>query len=233
MRRSLRRADAGFVLATRPSLALLAVALLAIGAAWLAGRHRAQTALAGEAALQARHDSLQRQFDATQQRLLQLEQQQQGLTAERAESARQLAQLQSQLAREAQDAAFYRAIATGTGDAAVAIQRLRIQAFEQAGRYRLTLVLTRPLGREDTVRGRGTLQLSGQQGGRPVHYALGQLSVDKSADWVFNYQYILKIDIDVALPDGFVPDRVTIELLPDRAGQRGLRQAFLWQPAVP
>ena len=203
--------------------------MLAISAAWLAGRHRAQAAVASEASLQARHASLQRQFDAAQQHLLELQLQQQGLAAERAQTARQLAQLQSQLAREAQDAAFYRAIASGSGDAVVAIQRLRIQAFEQPRHFRLTLVLSRPLGRQDTVTGRGTLRLSGRQGGQSVSYGLGRLSVDKSVDWAFNYQYIHKIELDLELPEGFEPDRVTIDLRPDRAGQRGLRQAFLWQ----
>lgn len=211
----------------------MAVALLAIGAAWLAGRHGAQAALAAEASLQARHEDLQRRFELTQQHLLQLEQGQQSVAAERAETARQLAQLQSQLAREAQDAAFFRAIASGPADAVVAIQRLRIQAFEQPRHFRLTLVLTRPLGREETVAGRGTLRLSGRQDGQAANYRLEQLSVDKSADWAFKYQYVHKRELDLVLPEGFVPDRVTIDLRPDRAGQRGLRQAFLWQSAAP
>ena len=206
----------------------LALALLSAAAGFLSGRHRADAQVATVAALQAHNDALRQALQESQARESALVSERSGVAAERSEAARLLAQTQSQLAREAQDAAFFRAIATAGAESPVSIQRLRIRSL--AGRrYHLTLVLGRPLGREDQVSGSGTLALEGRRGGQSASVQMAQISVDKSAKLAFSYRTIQSIELDVDLPDGFDPDRLIVELSPSRAGAAGLRQAFLWQ----
>ena len=211
-------------------IALLLVVFSA-GAGFAVGRYRADAQTAALSALEARHEMAQARLAQSQAREALTLSERSALSAERAESARLLAQAQTQLARESQDAAFFRAIATAGGDSPVTIQRLRIQTLALPRRYRLALVLARPVGREDVVTGTGSLQLEGTGGGRPAKLALAQVSVDKSAKWGFNYRNMQAIEIDVELPQGFVPERLSIELSPARTGAAGLRQAFLWQPS--
>ena len=206
----------------------MALALVSAAAGFVLGRYRADAQLAVVAATQARNDALQLALQESQARESQLVSERSGLAAERGEAARVLAQTQSQLAREAQDAAFYRAIATAGADSPVSIQRLRITAVT-GRRYHLSLVLARPLGREDQVSGSGSLSLEGSRAGQAATLQMSQVVVDKSAKWAFNYRNIQAIELDVDLPEGFDPDRLIVELSPARLGAAGLRQAFLWQ----
>ena len=151
-------------------LGLLSLALVAAG--YLLGRlHTAvvpATAAYQEAAAQARQTA-----DAAD-RL--------GLTQERAAVASELGRLQAQLARQAQDLAFYRSIATTTAPAPITVQQLHLQAGTGPGRYALSLVLGRPLRREDAVSGTATLRVEGVR-------AAQQVSL-KILDFNFNYRYL-------------------------------------------
>jgi hypothetical protein len=129
------------------------------------------------------------------------------------------------------DIEFMPGIFKGIKPAFVCRVLLRIRTLALPRRYRLALVLARPVGREDIVTGTGSLQLEGASGGRPAKLALAQVAVDKSAKWGFNYRNMQVIEIDIELPQGFVPERLSIELSPARIGAAGLRQAFLWQPS--
>ena len=216
-------------LRTPVALGAALVLTLAVGTAgWLVGRYRADAQGAATVAAQARIEALQRALQESQARESVLVSERSGLVAERAEAARLLAQTQAQLAREAQDAAFFRAVASAGADSPVSIQRLRIRSL--AGRrFRVTLVLARPLGREDQVGGSGTLALEGRRGGQGATLQMAQVSVDKTAKLTFSYRTIQTIELDMELPEGFEADRLIVELAPARVGAAGLRQAFLWQ----
>jgi hypothetical protein len=142
-----------------------------------------------------------------------------GLAQERAAVASDLGRLQSQLARQAQDLAFYRSIATTTAPAPVTVQQLRLQAGPGSGRYALSLVLGRPLRREDRVSGSATLRVEGLSATRQVS--------EKILDFSFDYRYLQQNKLEITLPPDLQPARLVLEL-------RLLRpQAGLWQQIVP
>jgi hypothetical protein len=188
-------------------LGLLSLALVAAG--YLLGRLRTAvvpaTAAYQEAAAQARQTA-----DAAD-RL--------GLTQERAAVASELGRLQAQLARQAQDLAFYRSIATTTAPAPITVQQLRLQAGTGPGRYALSLVLGRPLRREDAVSGTATLRVEGVR-------AAQQVSV-KILDFNFNYRYLQQKKLEITLPPDLQPARLLLELRLTKP------QAGLWQQIVP
>jgi len=188
-------------------LGLLSLALLASG--YLLGRMHAAvvpaTAADAGAAAQARQTA-----DAAD-RL--------GLTQERAAVASELGRLQAQLARQAQDLVFYRSIATTTAPAPVTVQQLRLRAGTGPDRYALSLVLGRPLRREDPVSGTATLRVEGLRGG-------GQIS-EKILDFSFNYRYLQQNHLEIILPEDLQPARLVLELHLTKP------QAGVWQQIIP
>jgi len=191
-------------------LGLLSLALLASG--YLLGRLHASVRLAVVPAVAATAaPSPSAQLVGAADRL--------GLAQERAAVAGELGRLQSQLARQAQDLAFYRSIATSTAPAPVTVQQLRLQAGTGPGRYALSLVLGRPLRREDLVSGTATLRVEGLRDG-------GQVS-DKILDFNFNYRYLQQNKLEIILPADLQPTRLVLELRLTRP------QTGLWQQVVP
>jgi cytoskeletal protein CcmA (bactofilin family) len=100
-----------------------------------------------------------------------------GHARERAEVARTIGELQAQIARQAQDLAFYRGIA---GDAAAAppvrIQQFRMTSLGAPGRYALRLVLGRPVRPEDVVSGTLALTVEGTRNDMPATLDLGEVT---------------------------------------------------------
>ena len=153
-----------------------------------------------------------------------------GQNRERSEVARTIGELQAQVARQAQDLAFYRGIVGDTAQAPVTIQQFRVVVGVLAQHYTLKLVLGRPVRPEDIIGGALGITLEGLQGAAPASRELAQLTADRKREIAFNFRYLQPIDVDIDLPAGFVPERVTVELRPSRKGATPLRQTFLWTP---
>lgn len=152
-----------------------------------------------------------------------------GQVRERAEVSRTIGELQAQVARQAQDLAFYRGLA---GDSAAAppvrIQQFRIVALDKPGRFTLKLVLGRPVRPEDIVAGTMALAVEGTQGGQPATLELAELTGGKTKELRFSYRYLQMIDTELLLPPGFEPARSTLEVRVARKGVDPIRQTFLW-----
>ena len=152
-----------------------------------------------------------------------------GQTRERAEVSRTIGELQAQVARQAQDLAFYRGV---VGESAlsplVKIQQFRVIAGSTPGAYQLKIVLGRPVRPEDAINGTLGLTVEGSQAGAPVSLELAQLTPDKLRDLRFNFRYLQTLDQDVTLPADFKPERTTVEVRTNRKGVQPVRQSFLW-----
>jgi hypothetical protein len=152
-----------------------------------------------------------------------------GHARERAEVARTIGELQAQIARQAQDLAFYRGIA---GDAAAAppvrIQQFRVTPLGTPGRYTLRLVLGRPVRPEDVVNGTLVLSVEGIRDDKPASLELNDLTVGQLRELRFNYRYLQTFEQEITLPVGFRPERSTLEVRVARKGVEPVRQTFLW-----
>ena len=152
-----------------------------------------------------------------------------GQGRERAEVARTIGELQAQIARQAQDLAFYRGIA---GDAAAAppvrIQQFRVSALGERGRFALRLVLGRPVRPEDVVNGTLGFIIEGTLGDQPASLELAELTAERLGELRFNYRYLQTFEQEIVLPAGFRPERSTVEVRVARKGVEPIRQTFLW-----
>lgn len=152
-----------------------------------------------------------------------------GQVRERAELARTIGDLQAEVARQAQDLAFYRGVVGDSSQAEVMkIQQFSVTAGNEPGIFHLRLVLGRPLRPEDSVSGTVQFSFEGTTAATPVTLDLAAVSDVPGGLLNFSYRYVETLEQDIRLPEGFAPARTTIELQPARKGSNRIRQTFLW-----
>ena len=145
---------------------------------------------------------------------------------------RTLGDLQSKLASQSDDLAFYRSIVAP----ADGIQGLRIQRFVvlPGGGQRevqLKLTLVQAMRHESIVSGLVQITLSGMQEDAPAKYTVGELLGRPRAQLPFSFRYFQAIEQAVVLPAGFEPYATDVRLQSSKL-PRPVEQAFPWQPAT-
>jgi hypothetical protein len=148
------------------------------------------------------------------------------------EIERTLGDLQSQLARQSDDLAFYRSIVSPTDG----IQGLRIQRFDVApaaepGEYRLKLTLVQAMRHESIVSGLAQVTIAGMQGDAPKRYSIGELLGQPRAQLPFSFRYFQTIEQTVTLPKGFEPYETDVILQSSKLRGGPVRQSFQWKVA--
>jgi hypothetical protein len=148
---------------------------------------------------------------------------------EREELARNVTELQTQIARQQQDLQFYRGIVSQTvGAPNVKVQRFQITSGGAARRYKLRLVLVQAARPENTVNGTVALTVEGSEKGRNVTYALAKLTADARAQVPFSFRYFQDLDQEIQLPEGFDPARVNVEVRATGRASSPATQTFNW-----
>lgn len=207
--------------------------LLAMYVAFEWGRGNAgfdsRSARAEEGDLRARIGELEAENRRQRLALAAGETQRVGQAREREELARTIGDLQADVARLTRDLAFYRGVVGESANSQVVrVQQLRISRGKAAGEFQLRLVLGRPLRPEDFVSGRVRVTFEGSVGATATTLDLSQVSDVAGGELTFSYRYLQTLEQAVRLPVGFVPARVTVEMLPSRKGVNPVRETFLW-----
>jgi hypothetical protein len=214
--------------------AAVLLAPLCVYLAFELGRFRAgydvRAALAARGELKDQIHALESREREQRVQLAALESAKIGQTRERSEVSRSIGELQAQVARQAQDLAFYRGIVGESGQSPVKIQQFRVVAGGAPLHFTLKLVLGRPVRPEDVISGVVAITLEGSQGLVPASRDLSQLTAGKKHELEFNFRYLQPIDVEIEIPSGFKPERVTVELRAGRKGAEPLRQSYLWSP---
>lgn len=143
---------------------------------------------------------------------------------------RTLGDLQSRLARQGDDLAFYRSIVSPEDG----IQGLRIQRFDVtpgAGprEYRLKLTLVQAMRHESIVSGLAQVTLAGMQGEVMREYSIGELLDQPRAQLPFSFRYFQTLEQSVTLPAGFEPYEADVRLQSNKLRGGPVRQAFPWK----
>jgi hypothetical protein len=225
----------------RAWLGLLATAAGGVLAAWLLYEYGRRTAgfdsrmAAGDrATLEARIDAQELQMRELRVQLAADEETRLAQVRERSEVARTIGDLQAQLARAQQDLQFYRGIANpkGTSGPAVSVQQFSVVTRDAAARrYTLRLALARESRQETAVGGQLLINVDGERGDSAASVDLATISDSHGKQLPFSFRYFTNIEQPVTLPEGFKPERVTIEVkLRDKAAQP-YRKTFVWNPS--
>lgn len=149
---------------------------------------------------------------------------------ERSEVARTIGELQAQIERQQQDVEFYRGLVAQPGQkeaVLVGVQQFHIETMPGNQAYALRFSLNRLMRPGESLGGMYGITVDGTREGTPVSIDLAGLTGGKD-ELPFNVRYTTSVNQAVILPPDFKPDRVTIELRPERKGVGPYRQTFVW-----
>ncbi len=221
------------------TVAAVVLGLLALYAVYELGRYDAGydrlAVFAQRSELKARIDTLESTNRRLHQQLAELDTLRIGRAQERAELARTIGDLQTQIARQTQELAFYRDYVAQQGntqgepEGGVKIQQVRITALAQPQHFHVHLALVQAAHPEASVSGTLTLALVGQSGGHPANLDDAALTGTADASHSFTFHYFQDFDQDVTVPAGFLPDHLAVEVHSARKGVAPLQQNFGWR----
>jgi exonuclease VII small subunit len=142
---------------------------------------------------------------------------------------RTLGDLQSRLARQGDDLAFYRSIVSpADGVQGLRIQRFAVRPGTQPREFVIEVTLIQAMRQDSTASGLAQLVIQGMEGARPTRYSVGQLLGRPHAQLPFSFRYFQTLERAVTLPDGFQPFEVEVSVQSGRL-RSPLRQSFPWK----
>src|SRR4051812_15127613 len=134
-----------------------------------------------------------------------------GRAQEQAEVSRSIGDLQQQVARQTQELAFYRGIvAQSAVSPGVKVQQFHVGPGSKPGRFVVRLNLTRSQRPEDVVTGSLALTAEGAKDKQPGSLDTAALTGGKLKELPFNFRYFQNFEQEIAIPAGFVPERLTV-----------------------
>ena len=142
---------------------------------------------------------------------------------------RTLGDLQSRLARQGDDLAFYRSIVSpADGVQGLRIQRFAVRPGTQPREFVVEVTLIQAMRQDSTASGLAQIVIQGMEGARPTRYSMGQLLGRPQAQLPFSFRYFQTLERAVTLPDGFQPFEVEVSVQSGRL-RSPLRQSFPWK----
>lgn len=141
-----------------------------------------------------------------------------------------LAELQAKI-QEQQDAiAFYRGIVSpADGKAGLRVQDFSLTRGGAEREFLIRLVLVQTKKHDRKVSGNVKLSIVGELNGVETSYEYAQLlPADGDKAWVFSFRYFQDFDRQVVLPDGFTPQRVTVQVESRTRSIASIEESFSW-----
>jgi uncharacterized protein DUF6776 len=144
-----------------------------------------------------------------------------------------LADLQAQIQTQEEELVFYRGIVSPQDRVAgLRIQSLEALPGDGEGRYLVRLLLVQAIQHRARVSGAVKLQLEGIQDGQMASFDAADLVVPgETYDMAYEFRYFQGLEAELALPAGFEPQRMTVEISPNEARAEHINQTFEW-PAI-
>jgi len=152
-----------------------------------------------------------------------------GRAREQAEVTRTISDLQAQVAKQTQELAFYRGIvAQGATAVGVKVQQVHISVGTKAQHFMMHVALVRTVRPDSVAIGSIALSVDGTKDGQPQTLDLPALTAPKQKDLPFNFRYFENLDQDVALPAGFKPEKLAVEVRSNKKDVAPASQSFPW-----
>lgn len=180
-------------------------------------------------------------------RIIELDTVNAGHAREDQEVSRTIGDLQAQVARQTEELAFYRAVvAEGAPAIGLRVGTVRLTAAKPAGEFVVHISLVRAGKTEGMISGTVSLTVDGQDaggkaatldnqtlvGGRAGAGASatggGAGAAGAAADVPYDFRYYQELEQTVALPPGFRPAHLTVEVASSHKNVAPLSQTFPW-----
>jgi hypothetical protein len=141
-----------------------------------------------------------------------------------------LSELQAKI-QEQQDAiAFYRGIVSpADGKSGLRVQDFSLTRGGAEREYLIRLVLVQTRKHDRKVSGNVKLSIVGELNGVETSYEYAQLlPADGEQAWAFSFRYFQDFDRQVILPDGFTPERITVQVESRTRSIASIEESFSW-----
>lgn len=141
-----------------------------------------------------------------------------------------LTQLQAKIQEQRDAIAFYRGIVSPSdGNSGLRVQDLKLTRGKAEREFNVRLVLVQAMKHDRKVSGDVSLSVLGSQDGVETTYALAQLLPDEAdSGWAFSFRYFQDFDRQLVLPDGFTPERITVEVRSKTRSISSIEESFDW-----
>ena len=141
-----------------------------------------------------------------------------------------LSALQAKIQEQRDAIAFYRGIVSPSdGNSGLRVQDLTVTRGKEEREFNLRLVLVQAMKHDRKVAGDVSLSIAGSQGGVETTYDFGQLLPDDAdKKWAFSFRYFQNFDRQLVLPDGFTPERITVEVRSRTRSIASIEESFAW-----
>jgi hypothetical protein len=142
-----------------------------------------------------------------------------------------LSDLEAHIQAQEEELVFYRGIVSPQdGVAGLRIQSLEVLPSDGERRHLLRLLLVQAIVHSRRVSGAVKLQLEGTQDGQTTSFDIAELVVPgESYDMAYEFRYFQGLEAELALPAGFEPQRVLVEIWPNEARAERINQTFEWR----
>ena len=141
-----------------------------------------------------------------------------------------LALLQGKIQEQRDAIAFYRGIVSPSdGNSGLRVQDLKLTRGKAEREFNVRLVLVQAMKHDRKVSGDVNLIIVGDENGVETTYAFEQL-VPQEADkaWAYSFRYFQDFDRQLVLPDGFTPERITVEVRSRTRSISSIEESFVW-----
>lgn len=182
--------------------------------------------------LQAQVHKLTAQNTALQSRIQDLRQQQQTDTTALAALRTSLAGRDSELQKLKQEQAFYAKLIGVDGDrSGLGVHGIALTPVAGTDAWNFVATLVNTARNADAARGKLTLAVDGVRAGKLVTLAWPALAGGNARDGVpYAFKFFQQVRGSFMLPKGFVPNRVTVTLHPDRGA--AIARKIDWKDAL-
>lgn len=143
--------------------------------------------------------------------------------------------LQGTIQEQTEDLAFYKGIISPEdGQSGLKIRKFSVRPVASEGHYVLEVVLIQAKQHDRRVSGVVQLTVDGTRNGQPESLDIKDLRVgeERQGELAYSFRYFQDLEEEVALPAGFTPERVSIEVRPTGRSARSIREDFPWKPLV-
>lgn len=142
--------------------------------------------------------------------------------------SRTIGDLQAQVARQTEELAFYRAVvAEGAPAIGLRVGTVRLTAAKPAGQFVVHISLVRAGKTDGMISGTVGLTVDGQDAGGKAA-TLDNQALAGAADVPYDFRYYQELEQTVALPPGFRPAHLTVEVASSHRNVAPLTQTFPW-----
>jgi len=142
----------------------------------------------------------------------------------------ELVRLQRQLLEQKEELAFYRGIVSPNDtELGVNLQTFEVRKKNNQNQFSYKMILTKNGKSTVKVRGDTSILIRGEQNGDVSEMNIADLALEKSsADTKFAFRYFQVFEGDIALPDGFEPFEVEIDIKPTTKKVESISETISW-----